>query len=540
MTQHQSSTNPSSRIEEEERAKDPDVGRMRVIVPLQGVVQGRSGFVVGSVIPCALFYFLQLYLKRRRRRSSSSSSLAQNEENAATSSSPAVPFPSHSVRRRPSRIPPAPPFVSPRALNVADGDNSPYYRGWKAYQENPYHASSNRDGIIQMGLADNQLSLDLIEDWLKLHLEVSSPEANDDTSLNLRGIAGYQDYYGTEALRIGLSSFMGRVMNASIDPSRIVLTAGATAAIESLGFCLAEHGNAFLVPTPYYAGFDRDLKWRAGVELIPVPCRSADSFHVTVPALDRAFTQAKKRGFSVRALLITNPSNPVGNLMDSGMLSELLDFAIEKNIHLICDEVYAASVYESPDFKSIASILESGDFDRSRVHIIYGLSKDLSLPGFRVGVLYSYNDKVIEAAKKMTRFCSISSQTQNLLSSMLSDNEFIEKYISENKKRLKQRSNRLLEDLEKAGVRYIRSNAGLYCWVDLTNFMPSFNERGELILWEKLLLEAKINVTPGSAFHCIEPGWFRFCFATLNDDEMSVAIQQIQDFFSQCKNSLKR
>ncbi|KAL6213762.1 hypothetical protein ACLB2K_013205 [Fragaria x ananassa] len=39
---------------------------MKLIVPLQGVVQGRGGLLLGSLIPCALFYFLQLYLKRHR------------------------------------------------------------------------------------------------------------------------------------------------------------------------------------------------------------------------------------------------------------------------------------------------------------------------------------------------------------------------------------------------------------------------------------------------------------------------------------------
>lgn len=53
-----------------------------------------------------------------------------------------------------------------------------------------------------------------------------------------------------------LSDFMHQVMGGSVkfDPSNMVLTAGATPAIEILSFCLADHGNAFLVPTPYYPG----------------------------------------------------------------------------------------------------------------------------------------------------------------------------------------------------------------------------------------------------------------------------------------------
>lgn len=52
------------------------------------------------------------------------------------------------------------------------------------------------------------------------------------------------------------ADFMSRIMggNVSFDPSNMVITAGGTPAIEVLAFCLADHGNAFLVPTPYYPG----------------------------------------------------------------------------------------------------------------------------------------------------------------------------------------------------------------------------------------------------------------------------------------------
>uniref|UniRef100_A0A0C9S1N4 TSA: Wollemia nobilis Ref_Wollemi_Transcript_25086_2288 transcribed RNA sequence n=1 Tax=Wollemia nobilis TaxID=56998 RepID=A0A0C9S1N4_9CONI len=523
MTQN---TSPRRRrgIEEEEedyRPRDPGAGAvMRVIVPLQGVVQGRGGVVLGSVIPCALFYLLQLYLRRHR----SSSQTRPSQPGSSQPETHPPPSPQRTLSRSPSR----PAFVSSRAAQVV-GD-SPYYLGWKAYQDDPYDAVGNPEGVIQMGLAENQLSLDLIDDWLKSHPEASSFGGADDMSLSIRGIAGYQEYYGMPDLRTAMADFMSDVMKVRFDSSRVILTAGATAAIEMLGFCLAEPGNAFLVPSPYYPGFDRDLNARAGVELVPVPCRSTDNFNVTITALERAFNQTKKKGVTVRALLITNPSNPVGNTLDSNMLTMLLVFAREKNIHLICDEVYAGSVYGSSEFTSIANVLESGEFDKSRVHIIYGASKDLGLPGLRVGVLYSYSDKIMKAAQKLTRFCSVSSQTQRLLIALLSDAEFIQKYMSENRRRLGERFNVLSEGLKNAGITCAKSNGGLFCWVAMPSFMPFFSQKGENILWENLLKEAKISVTPGSACHCIEHGWFRVCFATLSDHDTLVALQRFQKF----------
>ncbi|GLJ56180.1 hypothetical protein SUGI_1206130 [Cryptomeria japonica] len=525
MTPNNNNSSSSSRgIEERRKERGP--GAMRIIVPLQGVVQGRGGLVLGSVIPCALFYFLQLYLRKNR----SPPPTAAPPESQSQSQS------SHSLTpRRSMRSPTRPPFVSSRANHATDREVSLHYLGLKACKENPFDAHSNPSGIIQMGLADNQLSLDLIEDWLESHPHASSFGRSNDMPMRLGEIAGYQDFYGMAALRTAMAGLMGDVLKAAFNPSQIVLTAGASAALEILGFCLAEPGNAFLVPSPYYPGFDRDFNLRTGVELVPVPCRSTDNFDATINALERAFNQTKKRGVAVRALLISNPSNPVGKTLDSEMLTMLLEFAREKNIHLICDEIYAGSVYDSPEFISIAKFLESGEFDKRRVHIIYGTSKDLGLAGFRVGALYSYNDTVVNAAQKFARFCSVSSHTQCLLISILSDSQFIKKYLRENQRRLRERSAAFSEGLTKAGIRCFKSNGGLYLWVEMADLMPSFNQKGEHALWERLLSEAKINITPGSACHCIQPGWFRVCFATLSDHDASVALQRIQEFSKRCK-----
>ncbi|KAE8816795.1 hypothetical protein D1007_05536 [Hordeum vulgare] len=52
--------------------------------------------------------------------------------------------------------------------------------------------------------------------------------------------------------------------SVSFDPSQMVITSGATPAMEILSFCIADPGDAFPVPSPYYPGWDRDIKWRTG------------------------------------------------------------------------------------------------------------------------------------------------------------------------------------------------------------------------------------------------------------------------------------
>jgi aminotransferase len=210
-------------------------------------------------------------------------------------------------------------------------------------------------------------------------------------------------------------------------------------------------------------------------------------------------------------------------------LNDLLEFAAEKNIHLISDEIFAGSTFGSDKFVSVAEVVdEFEDFDKGRVHIIYGLSKDLSLAGFRVGVIYSYNENIVEAAAKIARFSSVSSPTQRLLVSMLSDQKFISDYLRINRERLKKMYLLFVDALKQLGIECFKSSGGFYCWADMSKYIRSYSEKGERKLWDRLLEEAKVNVTPGSSCHCIEPGWFRCCFTTLSEQDIPLLVERLR------------
>ncbi|KAI3447093.1 hypothetical protein Pfo_003758 [Paulownia fortunei] len=425
--------------------------------------------------------------------------------------------------------------LSKVAVSETHGEDSPYFAGWKAYDEDPYDELCNPSGVIQMGLAENQVSFDLLEQYLEKHSEATN---NGSKTSGFRENALFQDYHGLLSFRKAMASFMEQIRGgrAKFNPDRVVITAGATAANELLTFILADPGDALLIPTPYYPGFDRDLRWRTGVNIIPVHCDSSNNFEITPQALEAAYCEAESKNIRVRGVLITNPSNPLGATIKRSILEEILEFVTRKNIHLVSDEIYSGSAFSSEEFVSIAEILEARNYkDSERVHIVYSLSKDLGLPGFRVGTIYSYNDKVVTTARRMSSFTLISSQTQQLLASMLSDRSFTENYIKTNRERLKKRYQMIIEGLRNSGIECLKGNAGLFCWMNLSSLLEEPTKEQELALWKLILHEVKLNISPGSSCHCSEPGWFRVCFANMSEQTLEVALRRIHDFMERRK-----
>uniref|UniRef100_A0A7N1A3A7 1-aminocyclopropane-1-carboxylate synthase n=1 Tax=Kalanchoe fedtschenkoi TaxID=63787 RepID=A0A7N1A3A7_KALFE len=416
-------------------------------------------------------------------------------------------------------------LLSKVARSCGHGEDSAYFDGWKAYDRNPYHPARNPGGVIQMGLAENQLSFDLIQEWVKEH-----PEASICTSQGAGAfgdVAAFQYYEGLPAFRNAIAKFMGRVRGGRVvfDADRIVMSGGATGANEAIIFCLADPGDVFLVPSL----FDRDVRWRTGVKIIAVACGSSNGFQITTQALEQSYRDATAQGTNVKGLILTNPSNPLGTLLDRQTLKDILKFVNDKNIHLVCDEIYAATAFSAAGFLSVANIVEdmepAADINLDLIHIVYSFSKDLGLPGFRIGVIYSYNDNVVTCARRMSSFALVSSQTQHFIACMLSDDTFVDKFLRESSKRLEARHAKFTTGLMRVGIQCLKSSAGLFCWMDLRKLLDRNDkecaEDDEARLWRVIIDEVKLNVSPGSSFHCTEPGWFR---------TMEVALKRIWAF----------
>jgi aspartate/methionine/tyrosine aminotransferase len=374
-----------------------------------------------------------------------------------------------------------------------------------------YDAVTNPDGYIGLCIAENKLVWDLLRPRLV------APRPN----LSHEAIC-YDEMIGSRRFREQLSEFMGRTfLGREFDPAQIAVLAGTGSVLEILFHNIADPGDAVLVPTPSYAGFWADLETRDELHIIPVHTSSADGFTLTEELLDQAFESAPH---PVKALLYTNPDNPTGAIASSNEIEMVMRWTEQRGIHLVLDEVYALSVHGDTPFVSGASLRPSlGD----RIHVLWAFSKDFGSSGLRCGVLITENEDLMRSVDGLAYWSVVSGDTQYVLGEMISDRGWVDSYIGEMQARLGESYTAVTAALEEAGIPYFAAEGGFFFLCDLRGFMTDQTWEAEDALWHRILDEANVNLTPGSACRNGEPGLFRVCFATEPAATAVAAVQRV-------------
>lgn len=184
----------------------------------------------------------------------------------------------------------------------------------------------------------------------------------------------------------------------------------------------------------------------------------------------------------------------------------------------------------------MAEIVDTEEYYKKGVHIVYDLSNDLSLQSLRAGVIYTFNINVMSAAKKLARFSSVSVPTQYLLISMLSETEFIQQTTNLSKERLERMYVEFVNGLKQLGINCKENYGGFYCWADMSSLILSYSEKGEIELWDELSRIGRISALPGFSCRCVEPGWFGLCFTSLSEKGIPLVMKRIRDVSEYCKS----
>ena len=401
--------------------------------------------------------------------------------------------------------------LSQRGRRLADESPTPeYFRIHGERSATPYHAESQPDGYIPFCVAENGLVFDLLRTKMADSRAVTAPWL------------GYQSMTGAAEFKRKLARFLSRrVFGREIQPEHLAALAGAGSVLEILFHALADPGDAVLVPTPSYAGFWLDLETRDELSIIPVHTTRDEGFRLTPEKLERALAESKQR---VRAVLFTTPNNPLGTVYRPAELEEVLRFAERADIHVVFDEVYALSVFGPTPFTSSATLRPSlGD----RIHIVWAFSKDFAASGLRCGTLITENRDVMSAVEALAYWACVSGDTQFMLGEMVSDDAWVDAYVDAMQQRLGGAYRAITARLDRAGIPYLPSEAGFFLMIDLRRHLAAPTWQAEDAVWRRILDQANVNLTPGSACRLVEPGFMRLCFAAVSRETGAVGVERI-------------
>ena len=395
-----------------------------------------------------------------------------------------------------------------------------------------YHPTTNPNGFISLGVAENTL----------MHDELSS-----FISSNLNPLPHHMFTYGdgptgSHALKASLAHFFNRKLHphTPIKPEHISVTNGVSTVIENLSSALADPGDAFLLGRPYYRAFLSDVSLRPGTKVIPVSFGKIDPLSPAAASrYEDAIATAKRDGVTVKGLVLAHPHNPLGRSYPIETLEALMKLCNRHNIHFISDEIYAFSTFTNSSsstdstpttpFTSAISLDPALLIRPHLLHMTWGISKDFSANGLRLGALVSQSSPTLH-----TYFTSVglytypSSLSDLLVTRMLApqNSGWVDRFIATNQRRLAEAHAFATALLRSYGIEYVAGvGAAFFLWIDLGSFylarhpgvagMYGRGTEGESkvtgLIYDRLMAE-KVFLASGDATGAEEPGWFRLVF----------------------------
>ena len=486
--------------------------------------------------------------------------------NPSSTAIPSLPPPLSNPRQPPPHPPPPLipthlPTLSSRGQRACQPLSAYWSRFITAFAS-PY-SPSTPDGYILLCVAENKLNFAPFAHKISLCRHLT-----DD-------VANYSDMHGTLSLRHQLARLMARRSGVDVTPDTVCISNGVGACLHTLTLLLCEPGDAILIPSPAYAAFANDLSVAASAlpvyvrlppphRLDPAVFEAAllafeadaelnweahpliDEGHfgghplppshqgVTVEeedshsraAYNKAFERMGRSRKRVKAVLLTNPHNPLGLVYEREEVDAVIEWAGKRGLHVIVDEIYANSIFSPlppPQYGGLekggkgafVSALrhvvgeggEAGLIGKEWVHVVQGLSKDFGLSGYRLGWLTTGNQAVVQAWGNVGYFCSVSNDLQSAITAVLEDELWVDEFLYSNAELLLDAYTTVIALLdgshpalsERGGVEeeevvegggkggvsdaafaipYVPAVAGMFVWVDLRGFFASTASAG--------------------------------------------------------------
>lgn len=184
----------------------------------------------------------------------------------------------------------------------------------------------------------------------------------------------YTQALGTPALREAIAGFYRERHGVEVDPARIMVTSGASAALLLVTAATVDPGDEVVMADPSYP-CNRQLIDTFGGRVVTVPTTAATRFQLDAARVEQAWTD------HTNAVMIATPSNPTGTSVPFDELSAICELARSRGAWRIVDEIYLNLSDPGPDGSAPRSVL-SADPDAI---VLNSFSKYFGMTGWRLG-----------------------------------------------------------------------------------------------------------------------------------------------------------
>ena len=260
---------------------------------------------------------------------------------------------------------------------------------------------------------------------------------------------------------------------------------------------ILEEGDEVVAITPIWKNLLGAIEMKQAIT-VQVPLDHVDGKGWQLD-LEKLFSAVTSR---TKALLIVTPSNPTGWVMKAHEIKAVLEFARERGIWIIADEVYARTVYDS---KRSVSFLDYAQPDE-RLFVVNSFSKSYAMTGWRLGWLVGPADSEPHV-RDVALYNNMGPPTYAQYGAIAAIRHG-EPFIAEQLEGWKSNLDIVMDRFNSNGrIRMQRPDAAFYAFFNVDD------EPDCMGLVKRLIDDAGLSLAPGCAFGDCCKGWVRMCFA---------------------------
>lgn len=318
------------------------------------------------------------------------------------------------------------------------------------------------------------------------------------------GATQYTNALGLDSLRERISGWYQSRFGVDVPARRIVVTAGASAALHLACLALIERGDEILMPDPSYP-CNRHFVSAAEGRAVLVPTTAAERYQLSSDKVQAAWTD------NTRGVLLASPSNPTGTSIAQAELRRIHEVVQARGGVTMIDEIYLGLSYEE-EFGHTALAIDEN------IISINSFSKYFNMTGWRLGWMV-VPDAMVPVVERLAQNLFICASTVSQQAALAC---FEAESIAEYERRraeFKARRDYFIPALQSLGLSVpVMPDGAFYAWADCTDAAQRLGVQGSWDFALEVMRRAHVAITPGRDFGSFEPERF-VRFSTANSME---------------------